>query len=401
MNNAVKILSGLIMLARMADRFAVNADELQTQTVEQRCEEYFRCYGIPCLPIELAGRPRIAGIYWESDKLFVVRRDDKDGFPDIPSVEISTADPSVFLYPKFPFSVFGGPLESERVASVEPPKLSPDSTVFPDALVGPRQLRFLQLQMDAHARTFRLATSLSLPNRSESVQLKLAGLTVQVPLTFDVWGTREFKMDLSIPSTILLTRETADQLQRMRQLAPLRPELTETKEQISGKKTSYILRKMQFGSIVFENIPVEISATSNQIGVGIFRFVNMRLDFPEQKVYFWRNDDETAPIQIRPLTHVIFPEYVTPDYLRVRTISDRFNHCDLLQRGDRILEIQGKPAVHLSFWEILESLRRSEGTLPMKIERNGEVIHIELPMTPDFSYPPKWPEPVLEFDPEN
>ena len=184
-------------------------------------------------------------------------------------------------------------------------------------------------------------------------------------------------MDLSSPSTIHLTRETADQLQRMKQLAPLRAELTETKEQISSNKTSYILRKMQFGSIVFENIPVEISGTSNQIGLGIFRFVHMRLDFPEQKVYFWLNDDETVPIQIRPLTHVIFPEYVTPDFLRVRTISDRFKHCDLLQRGDRILEIQGKPAIQLSFWEILDLLRQSEGTLPMNIERNREVIHIE------------------------
>ena len=129
MNNAVKILSGLIMLAKMGDRFAANADEPQTQTVEQRCEEYFRCYGIPCLPIELAGRSRMTGIYWESDKAFVVLRDNKDGFPNIPGVEISTSDPRVFLYPKFPYSVVGGPLESERVASVEPPKLSPDSTV--------------------------------------------------------------------------------------------------------------------------------------------------------------------------------------------------------------------------------------------------------------------------------
>ncbi len=398
MNIAARILSALSLLTMISSFVPAKEDLAAAENVEHRREEYFRCYGIPCVPVELAGQPRLAGVYWQSFSSYIAIENNQDPFPDIPSFSVGTGEDSSFVYPKFQFSVFGGPMQEERVATIQLERLSPDSTLCIDAVVSPHQLRFLRLQMNGCAEPFRLATSSSPPENASCVPLKPADLMVKVPLKFDVWGIRDFQLNLMLPRVLHLTTETAEQLQRMGQAKPLRRNKPDGDTKLTGHTTEYIVRKFQLGSIVFENVSAEDSAAVNTIGLGALRQLNMELDFPEQKAYFWRNDEDNAAIQIRPLTRVFFPEFVASDHLRVRKIVDESDYGDHLQPGDRILQFQGKPVSEISFWSILDSLRQFEGTLPMKIERKGEVRLIELPMTPDFTYPPTWPDPVLNFD---
>lgn len=286
------------------------------------------------------------------------------------------------------------------VAGSDISKIWLDSSVLPDAMFHAKYLE--EFRLDLMTRSGTLSISKTGSELPEAVHLPITWKkeVPQIPVRFDIMGTREFSLNLTTSAPLTLDAETAGKLQRMGQLKFLRKLREYEKNKVIGEKTEYILRRFALGSVLFENIPVEIEKSGNQIGLGAFRYLNTCFDFPENQLHIWRDGNDESPISIHPLSRNVSLWYMAPDRLVVKNIYDDIGrYRDLLQEGDRILSIRDVTPERLSFWGIQDELRRTDGTLPMRIERDGEARNIELSMQPDFTYPPEWPEPKPEFNP--
>ena len=396
----LRICTCLLGIFVVFNQQCVNSDENSTSIAEAKCAEFFRCFGILCVPGDLAGRPGAVAVNWIGSNFGVHLPDGIDVFPSITSLTYENDEFNAFVYPKFPFSIFGVPQEATMVAGMDFSKSGLETSVLPDALFHAKYLQHLRLDLMSHSGTLSISKTVS--DRPEAVHLPITWKkeVPQIPVRFEIMGTREFSLNLTTTAPLALDAETAGRLQRMGQLKFLRKLREYEKSKFIGEKAEYILRRFALGSIHFVNIPVEIEKSGNQIGLGAFRHLNTCFDFPENQLHIWRDGNDESPVSIRPLSRNLSLEFAAPDRLVAKCIYDDIvRYGDLLQEGDKILSIRDVPPARLSFWEIKDELRRTEGTLPMQIERDGEVRTIELPMPPDFAYPPEWPEPKPEFNP--
>ena len=70
------------------------------------------------------------------------------------------------------------------------------------------------------------------------------------------------------------------------------------------------------------------------------------------------------------------------EYVVTGTVEDSPAAVAELREGDRLIEIDGKPAKDFSLGEILEILKHDGGTQPLKIQRGTHLFDVSLVLRP-------------------
>ena len=119
MSVRLRIWICLLGIFVVCNQQGVSADETSTSIAEAKCAEFFRCFGILCVPGDLAGRPGAVAVNWTGSNFGVHLPDGIDVFPNVTSLTFENDEFEAFVYPKLPFSIFGVPQQPTMVAGLD------------------------------------------------------------------------------------------------------------------------------------------------------------------------------------------------------------------------------------------------------------------------------------------
>ena len=153
-------------------------------------------------------------------------------------------------------------------------------------------------------------------------------------------------------------------------------------------KNAYLIREMKVLGIRIYDVPA-VESEINLIGLGVMRQLEFSVDFENAAAYVNKSSPEGISFDLdasglrtvnqhdnRVIVHLAMPD----------SPAEKNN----IKAGDQLLEIDGRTASELSYWEIRKLLSQAGKTIPIKVTSNGQVREVQLPLSRKFEYPPKW-----------
>jgi predicted aspartyl protease len=152
---------------------------------------------------------------------------------------------------------------------------------------------------------------------------------------------------------------------------------------------AYILREVNVGGVRFRNVPVSVG-TSNAIGLGLLRHLNLAIDFPNQRLLVGKPPQEK--IDRFPLNATgMLASFNQNEQLMVRTLRPDSPATKAgIEVGDEVLMIEGKSVEQLSFDDVTELFAQDGKTIQIQLRRGMQVRTVELALKLPFEYPPNW-----------
>lgn len=159
----------------------------------------------------------------------------------------------------------------------------------------------------------------------------------------------------------------------------------------------FVIRELQIFGIQFRNVPAEMSEV-NVVGLGLLRHIDFVADFSSETAWVTKVPEhplERFPMDASGLRVV----WDTRGFYRVRRIVENTTAAaSLIQIDDEIMEISGKQASDLSYWQIHEMLSEADTTVQLKLKRDGKPFEVDLPLRRDFEYPPIWKSRTVDAE---
>ncbi len=256
-----------------------------------------------------------------------------------------------------------------------------------DAFLGMDFLKPLIFQVNKGIPEFRKRSSFQPDAKSTAYQVKTIRRLPYIKVGLPVLGDRDFLLDTGSADYCGITSDYANQLILSNDAIVL-DQIPQLDASGVRKKNLYVIREMKFFGIIMYNVPVGESDV-NLIGLGLMRHLNFSLDF------------ENAIAHVLPSSRSKISFDLDASGLRTvfrasqglivrRIVPDSPAEKNKIQVGDQVLEIDGRIASDLSFWEIRELLSQAGKTIQIKVKSGEQVRDVQLPLRRNFEYPPKW-----------
>ncbi len=405
-------LIAVIMISFIATG-AFAADDRSATKQEATCEEFFRTTGSLFVPANLAGREGFAVLSTTSNMVAVHCKEKSLAFDGARVVThrngipyFSGDDRSV--YENLPVSCLG--LPQSPVLGVCFDLTMPDDVLGPP-LVGVIGTSFLRL----HA--FRMNLSVPMVRVLQSPVENPAGKPIPIlwekdiplaPVRFPVLGSRQLVLDLSFGG-LQLSEERIASLKRMGHIVPQKTAAPFSHVDLStGKKTdrtqtTYILRWLEIGGMRFVNVPCQEAQHNDHgeaIGLDLLQYLDLTIDFPKNTLWV-SSANGSNQIQVPTCDYGVFAEKTDAGEREITFIDPGSPASkSQIQTGDVVFEIDGKPIRDMSEKQIIEKFFRAEETATIGIRRSGKIVHLQLLVEHDPTFPPQWSAETPEFNPE-
>lgn len=160
---------------------------------------------------------------------------------------------------------------------------------------------------------------------------------------------------------------------------------------VSGVRNDrgYILREVNVGGVRFRNVPVSVG-TSNAIGLGLLRHLNLAIDFPNQRLLVGKppqNRIDRFPLNATGM----LASFNQNEQLMVRSLRPDSPATKAgVEVGDEVLIIEGKNVEKLSFDDVTKLFAQDGKAIQIQLRRGVELRTVELALKLPFEYPPNW-----------
>ena len=312
------------------------------------------------------------------------------------SIQTSSGVEQMVIYENVHMGIDGYP-------AIASPAVQHDGSLVRQALgrniggwLGFDVLRHFTLAVENGRPTFT-ADACTPPANSKTWRIGLNhGHCPVVPVLLPLVGTRDLMLDTGCTECIGIKEQLADAMVKS---GDARVVGTTKILDVSGINSASVLviRELQIFGIQFRNVPAEISEF-NVVGLGLLRHVDFVADFPSQTAWVTRVPEhqlEIFPMDASGLRVV----WDTRGFCRVRRIEENTTAVGSgIQIDDEIMEISGKQASDLSYWQIRELLSEADTTVHLALKRDGKPIEVDLPLRRDFVYPPIWKSRTVEAE---
>lgn len=224
-------------------------------------------------------------------------------------------------------------------------------------------------------------------SKTWKIGLNQARLPV-VPVLLPLVGTRDLILDTGYSEYIGIKEQLANAMVKS---GDARFFGTTKALDASGINSASVLviRELQIFGIQFRNVPAKIREF-NVVGLGLLRHVDFVADFPSETG--WITKAPKHPIECFPMdASGLRVVWDTHGFHRIRRIEENTSAAASgIQIDDEIMEISGKQASNLSFWQIRELLSEADTTVHLTLKRGGKSFEVDLPLRRDCEYPPQW-----------
>jgi predicted aspartyl protease len=202
-----------------------------------------------------------------------------------------------------------------------------------------------------------------------------------------VLGDRPFLIDTGWASYCGITKDYADRLIRSNDAmfvdATVRLDASGIRQ-----KNAYVIREITVFGIRIYDVPA-LESDVDLIGLGVLRQLELSVDFENDLAYVHKAFDGEVSFDLDAsgLRTVIQPDRRVVVHV---TMPDSPAEKHKIQAGNQLLEIDGRAAANLAYWDIRRLLSQAGSTIPIKVKSGDQVRDIELPLRRNFEYPPKW-----------
>ncbi len=302
----------------------------------------------------------------------------------------------------------GVPLSLSNTPSQAVDVVSMDLSVFDKQMgsrltfvVGEPTIRSFVLSIDRNVSNVRLTRTVDAGRYREWVPItRNARNQPLIPVTIPVIGTRELLLDTGSNGTISLTASRLSALKRMGVAIELNDDVEFTTG--TGRQTSrrFVLRQIQFGALILHDVSI-IVAPTEKIGMGILRYLDVAIDFPNHKLHYSMPTASAMPHRVPPSAAGIEHFFDGMGNLKVIRVKQHSAAADAkLLAEDLITHINEKRIRDLTIWQIRDTFCQAGETVQLTIQRNQQTFDVDLHLRHPFPYPPEWPPAPVEFNPD-
>ncbi len=209
-----------------------------------------------------------------------------------------------------------------------------------------------------------------------------ASIEIQLP----VFGKRPFVIDTGYADSLKLSPHRLNTLLNAGD-AVLVLEIPTLDASGVRNKSLYVIREITFLGVSMRNV-LAVESDIDVVGLGLMRHVDFDVDFENATAYTLPRVTtvDSFPVDASGIRTV----RVGSD-LKVRRIVPKSPAEGAgIKANDCILEIDGRKEIALSSWGITELLSQAGKTIPLKVKSGDQVRDIQLPLSRNFEYPPKW-----------
>jgi|GEM_PF-2028593 len=364
--------------------------------------EYYLKHGLWLLPATMNNQPALALFGTGSNVVSVHAPNGPDSFPNV-GVRIppSIANPMT-VFADMPFQCLGLPKKSDYALGSNFKDRQNSMCIPLTAIVGSPYLRHYAFVLDPSIAKIESVSSPVIS--AEGVQLAITWKdgVPQLPVTFPILGTRNVVLETGSTAYIWLSRERVDSLERMGQLRQIKSLLVRQPSQ--GREVDVptnlgVLRFMEFAGIRFHNVPV-IIADKDMIGLGLLEHFCTTLDFPAGQVWCEKlKADEVIHLLPPTLACAPFFSFQNAGALEVVAFNEYFSNADHgLEKGDRVLKLNGTDSKHLSIEELFEIMSKAGTTVSLDMLRGDRRFSVDLKLKLPYPWPLEWESEGVTFD---
>ena len=216
-----------------------------------------------------------------------------------------------------------------------------------------------------------------------------------VSIDLPVLGEREFIIDTGYNDCVAISSDWIKRLLRAGE-AVLLQEVVAVDGSGARKKTLYVIREIQILGITMRNVPA-LESELNLVGLGLMRHLDFSIDFKNSVAYILPSSRsvDAFDADASGLRTVFQPDHgLTVSRIMPASSAEK----NKIEVGDQLLEIDGRIASELSAWEIRKLLSQAGKTIPLKVKSGDQVRDIQLPLSRNFEYPPKWKRRSTDAD---
>ena len=403
-----RLFAALILLAVVLSGRWANSDEVEqlsiavpvSETVST--SEYYRKHGLWLVPATMNNQPAQALLGTGSNVTSVHAPKGADSFPDVRVyIPPSNSNP-VTVFANMPFQCLGLPIKSDLAMGSNFTGRQDIMRIPLTAIVGSPYLRHGAFVLDPSIA--KIETVSSPVDSAKGVQLAVTWIdgAPRLPVTFPILGTRNVVFETGSTAYVWLSREKVDALERMGQLQKIKSSLkrqSQAVREVSVLGDLSVLRFIEFGGIRFHNVPVVV-ADKDMIGLGLLAHFRTTLDFPTDQVWCEKLDAE-EDVYLLPPTFACAPFFAfhNAEVLEVVGFNEFISIGDHgLEKGDRVLKLNGMNPKLLSEADLQEILSKAGTTVSLDMQRGKRRFSVKLKLELSYQWPPKWESEKVTFD---